>query len=160
MYPYPLHRNMKSSPEWDLVNSKIDEVQWLEHEMSTVNQTFIKCSLHLVRKPLFYTIYILLPTIAITSQYKKVCVVRTSVCTYLNLCRFVFVYLNLYRWEVLFALEYVEVAIWYLKTRYKGGKLNSIYILYVYCVRIFEVRAMLDLENRTPTYVVVARPLA
>ena len=71
MYPYPLHRNMKSSPEWDLVNSKIVEVQWLEHEMSTVNQTFIKCSLHLVRKPLFYTIYILLPTIAITSKYSQ-----------------------------------------------------------------------------------------
>ena len=61
---------MKSSPEWDLVNSKIVEVQWLEHEMSTVNQTFIKCSLHLVRKPLFYTIYILLPTIAITSKHR------------------------------------------------------------------------------------------
>ena len=63
----PLVSQMKTNPEWNLVNSKITEVKRREHEMSPINQTLIKCSLHLVRKPLFYTIYILLPTIAITS---------------------------------------------------------------------------------------------
>jgi len=66
-FKYMHTRTTIPNQEWDLVNSKIEEITRYD-VMSYTNETFIKCSVHLVRKPLFYTIYILLPTIAVTSM--------------------------------------------------------------------------------------------
>ena len=53
---------MLNNVEWRTENTKIRPIyRW--DNMAGSNETFIVCSIHLVRKPLFYTFYIIMPTI-------------------------------------------------------------------------------------------------